>query len=118
MQQQGELEKVKARIRALTAKTVAHGCTEAEALAAAEMVGRLLDRYALSMDQVALRATACVQVELPLRGRQRRPIDGCVTAIARFCDCKVWLVRRDAASCYVLFGFPLRTPNSPLGCSR
>jgi Protein of unknown function (DUF2786) len=41
---------VKARIKALTDKTVANGCTEAEAMSAAEMVRRLLERYALSMD--------------------------------------------------------------------
>jgi hypothetical protein len=35
-----ELVRVKARIRALAEKTVSNGCTEAEAMAAGEMVGR------------------------------------------------------------------------------
>jgi len=100
-----ELTRVKARIRALSEKTVSNGCTEAEALAAAEMVGRLLERYALSMAEVDLRAEPCVQVEVPLPGRQRRPIDGCVPAIARFCDCKVWLARDEGRPRYVFFGF-------------
>jgi len=104
MSQAAERERVKARIKALTDKTVSNGCTEAEAMAAAEMVGRLLERYALSMDEIEIRDSACVQVEIPLGGRQRRPIDGCVTAIARFCDCKVWLAR-DGAPRYVFFGF-------------
>ncbi len=95
--QTDELTKVKARIRALTDKTVSNGCTEAEAMAAAEMVGRLLERYALSMDEVEVRAARCVQVEAPIGGRRRRPIDGCVPAIARFCDCKVWLARGEAS---------------------
>ena len=30
---------------------------------------------------------------MPVGGRRRRPIDGCVPVIARFCDCKVWLAR-------------------------
>ena len=47
MSQTTELVRVKARIRALAEKTVSNGCTEAEAMAAAEMVGRLLERYAL-----------------------------------------------------------------------
>jgi hypothetical protein len=64
VRQTDELSRVKARIKALTEKTIANGCTEAEAMAAAEMVGRLLERYALSMG------------------------DGCVPAIGRFCDCK------------------------------
>lgn len=105
MNQQEELAKVKARIRALTEKTVSNGCTEAEALAAAEMVGRLLDRYALSMEEIDLRQARCVQKEVPLQGRQRRPVDGCVPAIARFCDCKVWLARDERGMRYVFFGF-------------
>ncbi|WP_426954374.1 DUF7168 domain-containing protein [Muricoccus radiodurans] len=109
MSQTTELARVKARIRALAEKTVSNGCTEAEALAAAEMVGRLLERYALSMEEVDLRAEPCVQVEVPLPGRQRRPIDGCVPAIARFCDCKVWLARDEDRSRYVFFGFEADT---------
>ena len=83
MSQAAELSRVKGRIKALTEKTVANGCTEAEAMAAAEMVGRLLERYALSMDEIEIRTARCVQVEVPLGGRRRRPIDGCVPAIAR-----------------------------------
>jgi hypothetical protein len=80
--QTAELSRVKARIKALTEKTIANGCTEAEAMAAAEMVGRLLERYALSMDAIEIRTARCIQVTVPLGGRRRRPIDGCVPAIA------------------------------------
>jgi hypothetical protein len=93
LSQIAELARVKARIKALTDKTVANGCTEAEAMSAAEMVGRLLERYALSMDEIEVREARCVQAEVPMGGRRRRPIDACVPAIARFCDCKVWLTR-------------------------
>ena len=93
MSQTTELVRVKAQIRALAEKTVSNGCTEAEAMAAAEMVGRLLERYALSMDEIEVREARCVQAEVPLAGQRRRPIDGCVPAIACFCDCKVWLAR-------------------------
>jgi hypothetical protein len=118
VRQTDELSRVKVRIKALTEKTIANGCTEAEAMAAAEMVGRLLERYALSMDAIELRTARCVQVAVPLGGRRRRPIDGCVPAIARFCDCKVWLARtaspdpeQQAASggCYMFFGFETDT---------
>ena len=122
LSQTAELSRVKARIKALTEKTVANGCTEAEAMAAAEMVGRLLERYALSMDEIEVRTARCVQAELPLGGRRRRAIDGCVPAIARFCDCKVWLARgvppdpddpafdwTSAGSRYVFFGFETDT---------
>ena len=104
MQQADELARVKARIRALAEKTTSNGCTEAEALSAAEMVGRLLERYALTMEQVDLRETPCVQLEVQAGGQRRRPIDGCVVAIARFCDCKVWLTRGELGVAYVFFG--------------
>ena len=105
LSQTTELTRVKARIRALVEKTVSNGCTEAEAMAAAEMVGRLLERYALSMEEIDVREAQCVSLEVPIGGRQRRPIDGCVTAIARFCDCKVWIARDGAMPTYVFFGF-------------
>src|SRR5579863_9322475 len=35
----------------------------------------------------------CVQAEVSMGGKRHRPIDACVPAIARFCDCKVWLTR-------------------------
>jgi hypothetical protein len=120
--QAAELIRVKGRIKALTEKTVANGCTEAEAMAAAVMVGRLLERYALSMDEIEIRTARCVQAEVPLGGRRRRPIDGCVATIARFCDCKVWLARAATADPeqpgfdpsrsggrYVFFGFETDT---------
>jgi hypothetical protein len=103
--QNEELDRVKTRIRALTERTVARGCTEAEAMAAADMVGKLLERYALTMQEVDVREQPCVQVEVPLGGVRRRPIDLCVPAIARFCDCKVWLARSEAGARYVFFGF-------------
>ena len=105
MNQTTELTRVKARIKALAEKTVSNGCTEAEAMAAAEMVGRLLERYALSMEEIDVREAQCVRNEIPIGGKQRRPIDGCITAIARFCDCKVWIARDGAVPSYVFFGF-------------
>ena len=109
LSQNDELARVKARIKALTDRTVARGCTEAEAMAAAEMVGRLLERYALTMEEVDVRQEPCVQIEVPIGGRQRRPIDVCVPALARFCDCKVWLARSEEQTHYVFFGFETDT---------
>ena len=105
MKQRTELSRVKARIKALAEKTVSNGCTEAEAMAAADMVGKLLERYALSMEEIDVREERCVRLEVPIGGQRRRPIDGCVTAIARFCDCKVWIARDLAVASYVFFGF-------------
>lgn len=48
-------EKIAAQIRALRAKTVDNGCTEAEAMAAAEMLARLLEKHNMTVDEAELR---------------------------------------------------------------
>jgi hypothetical protein len=73
------------------------------------MVGRLLERYVLSKDEIDIREERCVQLEVPIGGQRRRPIDDCVTSIARFCDCKVWISRDNAVPSYVFFGFDADT---------
>src|SRR3982751_2797802 len=89
-----ELAKVKAKIKALAAKTVEAGCSEHEALHAAEMVGRLLDQYNLSMDEIDIREEVCVLGEVPAGSKRRMPVDGAVVPIARFCDVKTWHAKR------------------------
>jgi hypothetical protein len=85
VRQTTELSRVKARIKALAEKTVSNGCTEAEAMAAADMVGRLLERYALSMEEIDVREERCVQVEVPIGGKRRRPIVAYTIARSRGC---------------------------------
>jgi hypothetical protein len=91
----------------LRAKTVANGCTEGEALAAAAKVAELLDRYELSLGDVEIRAAACERRVYATRNRKRIPIDDCIGAIADFCGCRVWR-EKDAAGevRYVFFGLP------------
>ncbi|HZC12376.1 MAG TPA: DUF2786 domain-containing protein, partial [Thermoleophilaceae bacterium] len=101
MDQQTELAKVKARIRALAAKTVDRGCSEAEAMAAAAKVGELLDVYGLSMSEVELREEACVQRRFATPGPGRTALRWLLPALLRFCECRGWTDgRRDI----VLFG--------------
>jgi hypothetical protein len=57
-------EKLAARLRALKAKTVANGCTEAEAMAAAELLARLLDQYNMTMDEAELRSSPFDQARM------------------------------------------------------
>src|SRR5690349_8243902 len=101
MDQQTELAKVKARIRALAAKTVDRGCSEAEAMAAAAKVGELLDIYGLSMSEVELREEACVQRRLGLGGPRRVALRWLFPALLRFCECRGWT---DGREDFVLFG--------------
>ena len=57
-------EKFAARIRALRSKTVENGCTEAEAMAAAELVAKLLETYNMTLDEAELRASPFEQATM------------------------------------------------------
>ena len=99
------LDRLKVRIQALRAKTIANGCTEDEALSAAAKVAELLDRYDLSLSDVELRAASCERRVYETHRKKRIPIDDCIGAIAHFCDCRVWREKNAAGeSSYVFFG--------------
>lgn len=51
-------EDIAAKCRALAAKTVENGCTEAEALAAAELLTKLLQKHNMTMGEAELKATS------------------------------------------------------------
>lgn len=101
MTDSGELQKVKARIRALTARTVERGCSEAEAMAAAEKVGELLAVYGLTMSEVELREEVCTQRSLHFNDPRRGAINWLFPALLRFTGCRGWTVGRAE---FVLFG--------------
>ena len=88
-------ERILDKIRKLQAKTTAMGCTEAEALAAAQTVGRLLDAYGLTLTDVELQTTTCVEdaVMSPFVAN-RHPIRYCLEAIASYCHTEHFFNRR------------------------
>jgi len=99
------LDKLKLRIQALRAKTIANGCTEDEALSVAAKVAELLDRHDLSLSDVELRASPCERRVYETHRKKRIPLDDCIGAIAHFCDCRVWREKNAAGeSSYVFFG--------------
>jgi hypothetical protein len=99
------LDKLKARIQALRAKTIANGCTEDEALSAAAKVAELLDRYDLSLTDVEMREAPCERRTFETHRKKRIPLDDCIGAIAHFCDCRVWREKNPMGeSRYVFFG--------------
>ena len=103
--QAADLDRLKARIQALRAKTVENGCTEQEALAAAAKVADLLDQHDLSLSDVEIREEPCERAVVETYRRQRVPLDGCVNAIAAFCDCRVWREKNsEGEHRYVFFG--------------
>jgi len=102
-----ELDKVLARIQALRAKTIETGCTEQEALAAAGKVAELLDRYGLSLSEVELKSQSCEGVGVETGRKRFGPIDACIPAVGRFCDCRVWSEKAAGGEIrYVFFGLP------------
>jgi hypothetical protein len=101
MDQQTELSKVKARIRALAARTVERGCSEAEAMAAAAKVGELLEVYGLSMSEVELREELCVQRSMTFDDPRRAALNWLFPALLRFTGCRGWTVGRSE---YAIFG--------------
>src|SRR3954470_21486634 len=100
-----ELDKLRSRIQALRAKTIANGCTEDEALSAAAKVAELLDRHDLSLSDVELRASSWERRFYETFRKKRIPLVACIGAIAHFCDCRVWREKSPAGeNRYVFFG--------------
>jgi len=102
-----ELDRLIGRIQALRAKTVEQGCTEQEALAAAEKVAELLDRYGLSLSELDLQQQACEGVSVDTERKRVGPVDDCVPGIAAFFDCRVWGEKTASGTLrHVFFGLP------------
>lgn len=102
-----DLARVIQRIQALRAKTVDQGCTEQEAMASANKVAELLDRYGLSLNEIELRNQACEGFGVDTERRRRSAFDECIPSLAAFCDCKVWSEKaRTGTLRYVFFGLP------------
>lgn len=99
------LDKLKTRIQGLRAKTTENGCTEDEALSAANKVAELLDRYDLSLTDVEIRNAPCDRREYATKLNKRIPLGDCIGPIAHFCDCLVWREKTRAGDPrYVFFG--------------
>ena len=100
-----EIDRVIQRIQALRVRTADRGCTEAEAMAAAAKVSELLARHDLTLDEVSVRQSDCEGVSVATGRKRRAPVDTCTTAIAGFCDCRVWGEQRaDQSLSFVFFG--------------
>ena len=101
MSQQSELDRVKGRIRALAARTVDRGCSEPEALAAAQKIGELLEIYGLTMSEVELRQETCVQRQAVFTGPRLQALRTIFLPIIELTETKGWMVGRDT---FVFYG--------------
>lgn len=103
---------IAAKIRALLAKTVDAGCTESEALAAADMVGRLLDQYGLEMSEIEVRAERAESRSYTFqtrKGKSQRTTSihesaQCWKAVAEYTSCECW--RSGGEATLNFFGLP------------
>jgi hypothetical protein len=81
------------RISALLAKTRANGCTEAEALAAAELAEKLMAKYGLSLgelESISSPADAWDVVGPPIGDRRCHEVVNVADAIAQYTDMRNW----------------------------
>lgn len=76
-----------AQIRAMMARTVDNGCTEAEAKQAAATVDRLLARYEIDLDEVTVKEQP---IEKVLVKAKNHTVLYSASAISVFADCKMW----------------------------
>ncbi len=101
-----ELERIKLKIKALANKTVGNGATEHEALAAMNVVGRLLTQYNLTMNELDVRDASYKTIYVETNRKRRHPIDNSMMALADLFGAKVWFHKRWAElySAYAFFG--------------
>lgn len=97
------LESVKRKIRALSAKTVDAGCSEAEAMAAMNKVAELLSTFNLSMSEVELQKEECI-VKMYSTGKTRSPVYYVWSGIAKLCGVRVWRAQGYKAWNWYFFG--------------
>jgi hypothetical protein len=93
------------KILALMAKTVESGCTEDEAMAASEAVTRLLAKYQLSLSDLELRDSKCIDGKQDTARKGIGPIDSVITAIGYLCDVKVWRAPGEGAFGGIVYHF-------------
>jgi hypothetical protein len=84
------------KISALLAKTKDHGCTEAEALAAAELASKLMAKYGLSLSElesISTPADVCEADGAPIGMRRSHEVLRVSHAIAHYTDTRSWYHR-------------------------
>jgi hypothetical protein len=89
-------QKILERIKALLAKTVENGCTEAEAMTALDKARDIMDAHDITDTDLAFGGEKVVQE----RTHRNDPDGirfglGLCGSVAKFCDCKAWGERND-----------------------
>ena len=85
-----DLKKIREKIRALRNKTVANGCTEAEANAAMAMAFDLMGKYGLDDGDIAFE-----QMRVDSFAGRRSIVDGLWSVVGKVCSCHVYFEKTD-----------------------
>jgi hypothetical protein len=98
-------EVVARRIRALLNKTVANGCSEAEAIAAAEKARELMDQYRLSQSDLDIEQEEIIEKSWKRHHAVKvSPSDKCLSGIQRYCGIRMWFQKEGKRRMAVGFG--------------
>lgn len=97
-------EKLAARIRALRAKTVENGCTEGEAMAAAEKLAQLLAEHNMTLDEADLRASPFERHDHTGTGAVGLKLWKVAGAIAELTNTRTWRGGEVAPGCNTFLG--------------
>ena len=90
--------KLRETFQSLNSRTTDRGCTEAEAMAAAEKVSELLSKHGISSsDDLEFE-------ELAITIGQRSVVDRLWSHVATFCHCKAWYCGQGRSWDFVYFG--------------
>ncbi len=81
---------VKKRILGLMAKTTENGCTEAEAMAAAQKVQEFLHMYQLDLSDMEISDSKCTTGKYDAQSKSDPMVLHVISAIAKFTDTKCW----------------------------
>jgi hypothetical protein len=103
-----EREKVLTKIRALLAKTLEAGATEAEAMAALEKAQAMRDAYDVKEAELNLtkEEKAILRREPPGTKDPHRIKYQLIWGVSQFCNCQGWRNRRDEGGGIVFCGLP------------
>jgi hypothetical protein len=91
MSQNAERESAIIRIKKLINQTTDRGRTEHEASMAMEQMGRLMETFNLTMNEVDLRGQEYKKLLVGTGSVKKNYLQKVAVAIASFCDCRVWV---------------------------
>ena len=77
------------KLKAFSQRTVENGCTEAEALAAAEAMQGLQEKYNLTLTELDIEHTEYVEEKFSLGKKRRHPVWCALYGLQKFCEVRI-----------------------------